>query len=171
VELAVNLAGRVLGMATGDVDSQNAEPQSINFDVLDRKIYVMSVPKDWDIFKPQGLFGGTTAIQPGHTEGGTQPTSAATFGCASQLEPSSTGVSSGEAVSPSGFDACSLPETGWPLEPLIAVSPSLPPSAPAPPPYPAALPDSTTSGHDPAQSWATDDWLAWYGSISPLWQP
>ena len=173
VELALDLAGRVFGMAAGDTDSHNTEPRCINFEVLDRKIYGISVPKDWDTSKPQDVFDDTTTTQPGHTKDGThvlQPALATTFGWAPQLEPSTlcVRVRGGGTVPTSGIDGCPL-LGAWPsLEPLTdsSVSSSSPPSATAPPSYPAGLPD-IANGHGPTESWTVDDWLAWYGSSSP----
>ena len=60
MELALTLAGRVFGMAAGDMYSQESRPRYVGFEMYDRKVYVMSVPKRWDASKPQEVSDNAT---------------------------------------------------------------------------------------------------------------
>lgn len=172
VELALNLAGRVFGMATMDMDSQETEPQCVSFDVLDRTIHVMSVPKRSDTTEPKDVFGDTPTTQQGYTEDNihiSQPTSITMFEWVPQLVSlTAPGTGGMETVSASKFDIFPLSVAGPSLEPLMD-SPMSPSSSPSIPPTlsdPPVLPD-IANDHDPTVSWTADDWLAWYASIFP----
>jgi hypothetical protein len=163
VELALNLAGRVFGIAAGDI--WDTEPRCVNFDMVDRSILVLSVPKHRNISGPGEGFGDTTAAQPEYKDDSvhtSQPASITTVGWIPHPETSSldVGCISAEAIPTSGFNIFPLPATAPSLGPFVEPSMLSPPPPSAPPPSSA----DASSDHDPAESWTMDDWSAWYDS-------
>jgi hypothetical protein len=162
VELAKCLAGSVLGTAAEDMDPMTNGPQCVSLGVLDRRIYVLSVPRSWDASQPE-VFGDTSTMRPGYTKNDRNTT---------RLDESSmdVGATGAETSNSLGFDLFPFMESGLFLE----SSSNLPAqstfySSPVPPSPSSTVPLEKADDCDLTSSWTTDDWLEWYGSTSFLW--